>query len=85
MKSEVIRARVEPDLKTQVEDIFHQLGLTTSEAINMFLRQVSIHRGLPFPVRVPKDDLLKAVEKSRAEEEIVLCENADDMFDKLGL
>ena len=85
MKSDVIRARVEPDLKVQVEDIFHQLGLTTSEAINMFLRQVSMHRGLPFPVRVPKADLLESIEKSKAGKDVIICNDADDMFNKLGL
>lgn len=39
------------DLSTE---IFRQLGITMSEAINIFLRQSILHGGLPFDVRIPK-------------------------------
>ena len=32
----LIRARTEASLKTEVERIFKELGLTTTEAINLF-------------------------------------------------
>ena len=52
-KSAMIRARVEPDLKHQAETVFDALGLTPTQAITLFYRQVSLHDGLPFEVRVP--------------------------------
>ncbi|MEI8397404.1 MAG: type II toxin-antitoxin system RelB/DinJ family antitoxin [Rhodospirillaceae bacterium] len=54
-KTESIRARVEPDLKAQAEAVFGALGLTPTEAITLFYRQVTLHHGLPFPVRIPND------------------------------
>jgi len=46
-------ARVEPDLKEDSESILTQLGIPMSNAIGLFLRQVVIHRGLPFEVKLP--------------------------------
>ena len=46
-------ARVEPELKEDSESILNQLGIPMSSAIGLFLRQVVIHRGLPFDVKLP--------------------------------
>ena len=52
-KSATVRARIEPKLKAEVETLFKQLGLTTTEAINIFYNQVQLRQGLPFKVVVP--------------------------------
>jgi len=55
MKDSVVRARVDSVLKNETEIIFSKLGITTTEAIRMFLSQVRLKRGLPFSVDVPED------------------------------
>ena len=50
-KTEMIRARVEPELKCQAEEVFAGLGLSPTEAITLFYRQVTLHHGLPFAVK----------------------------------
>ncbi|MBM3568234.1 MAG: type II toxin-antitoxin system RelB/DinJ family antitoxin [Alphaproteobacteria bacterium] len=52
-KTETIRARVEPDLKHDAEAVFDALGMTPTEAITLFYKQVSLRHGLPFAVRIP--------------------------------
>lgn len=51
-KTDSVYARVEPELKKEVEDIFSELGISTSTAINIFYRQVRMNRGLPFDLRL---------------------------------
>ena len=46
-------ARVEPEIKTQAEQVLHQLGIPMSNAIGLFLRQVIMQRGLPFDMKLP--------------------------------
>ena len=46
-------ARVEPEIKEQAEIILNQLGIPMSNAVGMFLRQVIIHRGIPFEMKLP--------------------------------
>jgi DNA-damage-inducible protein J len=55
MKDAVVRARVEPRLKEEAETVFECLGISTTEAIRMFLTQVKMRRGLPFAVEIPDD------------------------------
>lgn len=56
MGDTVVRARVDPSLKDEAEQVFEELGLTTTDAIRMFLAQVRLRRGLPFAVAVPTDN-----------------------------
>jgi DNA-damage-inducible protein J len=51
--TEMIRARVESQLKAEAEAVLNQLGLTASEAIRLFYKQVALRKGLPFDVEVP--------------------------------
>jgi addiction module RelB/DinJ family antitoxin len=51
MKTEVVRARVEADLKAQAAAVLADSGLEMSDAIRLFLRQVVTAGGLPFPVK----------------------------------
>ncbi len=60
MKDAVVRARIASDLKEEAEEVFEELGLTTTEAIRMFLAQVRLRRGMPFSITLntDNDDLL---------------------------
>ncbi len=84
-KDAMIRARTDGELKGEVEDIFHELGLTTTEAINIFYRQVKINRGLPFLVRIPNALTRETLEKSARGEDVIKCKDEKDLFRKLGL
>jgi len=46
-------ARVDASLKEQAESILAQLGVPMSSAINIFLNQIVLRRGLPFDVTLP--------------------------------
>ena len=49
-----IQFRTDETTKSQANEIFKQLGITMSDAINMFLRQSILHGGLPFELKIPK-------------------------------
>jgi addiction module RelB/DinJ family antitoxin len=56
-KDDVVRARIDSEVKQQAEVILARLGMNMSDAINLFLRQVTLRGGLPFEVRIPSNDL----------------------------
>jgi DNA-damage-inducible protein J len=56
LKETYVRARVDERLKRESEQILDALGLTTTEAIRIFLHQVRIHRGMPFDLRLKEDN-----------------------------
>jgi len=64
-KSETIRARVEPALKRDAEAVLKKIGLTSSEAITLFLTQVKLNEGLPFPIRIPNRQTRQAIKDAR--------------------
>lgn len=53
-KSANLYARIEPDLKEQAETILNTLGIPASNAITMFYKQIILHNGLPFEVKIPE-------------------------------
>jgi DNA-damage-inducible protein J len=84
-KTATIRARIEPRLKLEVEKLFKEMGLTTTEAINLFYRQVKLRNGLPFNVVIPNKTTEKVFIDTDATRNLIRCEDADDMFDKIGI
>ena len=50
-KTSNLYVRIEPDVKEQAEQILDALGVAPSSAVNMFYKQIILHRGLPFEVR----------------------------------
>lgn len=60
-KTEMIHARIDPKLKKSADRIFSEIGISTAEAIRLFLKQVELHRGLPFPVLTPNEETVAAM------------------------
>lgn len=55
-KEATIRARIPQSLKVETDEVFEALGISSSEAIRLFLSQVKLRRGLPFSVTLPQAD-----------------------------
>ncbi|NMA69797.1 MAG: type II toxin-antitoxin system RelB/DinJ family antitoxin [Desulfitobacterium sp.] len=56
-KTANIYARIEPEIKEQAEAILNALGIPASNAITMFYKQIILHNGLPFEVKLPEHPL----------------------------
>jgi DNA-damage-inducible protein J len=69
-KTAMIRARVEPELKEEAEAVLHGLGLTSTEAITLFYRQLALQQGLPFAVRLPNAETREAMRQAAAGEQL---------------
>ncbi len=82
-RTATVRARIEPDLKADVEKLLHRLGVTTTEAITMFYSQIRLRQGLPFPVEVPNAVTCKTFEATDRGEELNTHNSLDDMFEAL--
>ena len=65
-KTEMIHARVDPRLKKAADRILSEIGISTAEAIRLFLKQVELHQGLPFPVSIPNDETVAAMMEANA-------------------
>ena len=52
-KSTTLNLRVNPTLKKDAENILGRLGIPMSTAVDMFLNQIVLIGGIPFPVTLP--------------------------------
>ena len=82
-KDAVVRARMETSLKDNVEAILENLGMNVSDAINIFFKQVEIHNGLPFEVKIPNTTTLKTFQETDAGIDLNKAKDVDDLFSQL--
>ena len=59
--------RIDKNVKEQANDLFANLGLDMSSAVNIFLRQCILRGGLPFAVEMPQynQETLNAMAEAR--------------------
>jgi DNA-damage-inducible protein J len=79
MKTSVVHARLEPQTKHKAEAVLRRLGITPTEAIRIFYRQISLRRGLPFAVEIPNQRTAATLAKSRRGEEVEKFDSLDEM------
>jgi len=82
-KTAVITARVDPELKQEAEEVISQIGLTMSQAVTIYLRQIVYQRGIPFELRIPTEETLAAIEEAKHPQTLPAFQNVDDLFDDL--
>lgn len=56
-----VRARIDVDLKRDVEEILSEIGISTSQAITMFMKGIKRERGIPFELKIPNEETLQAM------------------------
>jgi len=62
---ETTSIKLDVEVKAKAKEIFKELGITMGEAVNIFLSQVALHKGLPFEVKIPNKETIKAIEEAR--------------------
>ena len=80
----MITTRVDPALKADAEKVLSKLGISTSEAINLFLSQVRLRRGLPFDVKIPNKMTLKAMKDAEEGRNLSSYDSLDEFFKKMA-
>ena len=79
-KTETIRARMEPELKKEAEEVLKALGLNATQAITLFYRQIALRKGLPFDVRLPNAETRRAMEDARTERGLKEWDSPEALF-----
>lgn len=92
-KTANISARIQHDVKQQAEAILTRIGLPRSVAIDMYYRQIIMHKGIPFPLTISsavpaRDTLFEAdfdmlMQTGYEQAQLDDSESLDDVFDGL--
>lgn len=78
-KTATILTRTEPEVKKAADTLFSRLGITTSGAINLFLRQAIKEHGIPFKITVLKPSIPDVSELDREKIAQLLLESEEDI------
>ncbi|CDE10115.1 addiction module antitoxin RelB/DinJ family [Clostridium sp. CAG:354] len=85
-KTDTLHIRVEPDVKIKAEETLNDLGLSITEAVNVFLNQVILHDGIPFKIEKPKynKETIQAMEDVKSGKNLSKTfDSVDEMFEEL--
>ena len=84
-----VTARVDENVKKEAETLFKKMGLNMSTAMNLFLKKCILEQGIPFELKVPNKETLKAMQET---EDILSCKierkgykSAEELFEDLGV
>ncbi len=80
--SATIQTRIDPDVKKQAKRILDTLGISMSEAIGAYLRQIVLSKGIPFELKIPNEATVQAIEQLEAGKGTTF-ENTDELLKDL--
>lgn len=83
IKTTDVRARIESDLKESAQRVFAANGLTTSDAVRLFLRQVVLSQGIPFAFRIPNTATMRALKESEELASTARFRSAQELFNEI--
>ncbi|MGJ9529890.1 type II toxin-antitoxin system RelB/DinJ family antitoxin [Actinotignum sp. GS-2025a] len=95
-KTANVYVRIDPELKERAERILSLLGISPSALITLLYKQVILHRGIPFEVKLPyarpvdissltKDELIAELDKGLRSIKSGATQPADEVFKSLSL
>ena len=79
-KTVQMNVRIEADLKHKTERVLEKLGLSTTQAVTLFFKQVSIRKGLPFDISIPNAKSREAIEGALSGRNLHKAKNTDSLF-----
>jgi DNA-damage-inducible protein J len=82
-KKATVNTRIAPKLKTQAEIILRKVGLSSAEAVRLFYMQICLNKGLPFEVKIPNKETIKAMQNAD-QRKTHKAKNVDELFKDLG-
>lgn len=85
-KTDTLNIRIEPSVKARAEQTLNDLGLSITEAVNVFLNQVILHNGIPFKIEKPKynKETIQAMEDVKNGKNLSKTfDSVDEMFEEL--
>ncbi len=82
-KTATIQTRVDPVIKKNAQIILNKLNISMSEAISMYLSQVTLHNGIPFEVKIPNEVTAAVLKESESGKNVHKVDSVDELFQDL--
>ena len=83
-KTAIIQTRIDPRVKAKAQKILSKLNISMSEAISLFLTQVSLNKGIPFEIKLPNKLTEETLLKSESGEELHEVSDTKELLKELN-
>jgi len=82
-KTATIQTRVDPVIKNNAQTILKKLNISMSEAISMYLSQITLHNGIPFEIKIPNEVTAKTLKNAENGINVHNVDSVDELFQEL--
>ena len=82
-KTATIQTRVDPMVKHNAQIILKKLNISMSEAISIYLSQITLHKGIPFEIKIPNEVTAKTLKDAENGNDLHKVDSVDELFQEL--
>ena len=82
-RTATIQARIDPEVKKNAQAILKKLHISMSEAISLYLTQVTFYKGIPFEIKIPNELTVETMRKTEKGDGLYQVETVDELFEEL--
>ena len=82
-KTTTIQTRVDPVVKYNAQMILKKLNISMSEAISMYLSQITLHNGIPLELKIPNEVTAKTLRDAENGNNLHKVNSVDELFQEL--
>jgi len=82
-RTATIQARIDPEIKIKAQEILNKLHISMSDAISIYLTQVTLQNGIPFDLKIPNKLTIDTLKKSEEGKEHHHVNTVDELFKEL--
>ena len=83
-KTAIIQSRVDPVIKNKALIILKKLNISMSEAISLYLAQITLHNGIPFEIKIPNEVTAKTLKDAENGKNLHEAASVDELFQELN-
>ena len=83
-KTATIQSRVDPEIKRNAQKILSTLNISMSEAISIYLTQITLNKGIPFEIKIPNKLTVRILKESENRKELHKVSDVDELFQELN-
>jgi len=62
-----LHCKIKAPIKRKAKKVFDELGINMTDAIRLFLTQVTIQKAIPFDIRMPNETTINAMKEAEKE------------------
>jgi len=82
-KKAIIQTRIDSRIKEDAQEVLTRLNITMSEAIALYLAQITLHKGIPFEIKIPNALTAETLKDSENGKDLHKAGDVDDLFRRL--